>query len=109
MKRTIMFILFILTAFLAWLVCGRTNPGVDLLALTWVVGGLYGSLRKSYKADIIPLGVISVATIYVLFNSGKWEWHWLDYAIVIERLLAIVTTAWSLRFLVKSKFPEELS
>ncbi len=108
MKKTIKFILFVLSAFFAWLVCGRTNPGVDLLVFTWVVGSFYGVIRKSYRTDIIPLGIILVATIYVLFNSSNWEWHWLDYAIVIERLLAIVTTAWSLRFLVKSKFPEEL-
>ena len=97
MKRLVIFICLVLTVVLAAIVGTATNSGVDLLVATWILGGITAFISKNYKANYLTLGVIVVALVYVLFNTSNWNWNWLDYAVVIERLLAVITTIWSMK------------
>ena len=97
MKRLAIFICLVLTVVLAVIVGTATNPGVDLLVATWILGGITAFISKSYRANYLTLGVIAIAIVYVLFNTSNWSWNWLDYVVVIERLLAIITTVWSMK------------
>lgn len=81
---------FILVILSAVLVSHFTNSGCDLLVWTWVIGAL-PRLTKNQLVGYASLGVVSLAVVYVLFNSASWSWTWVDYAVVIERLIAIIT------------------
>ena len=103
MKRLAIFICLVLTVVLAAIVGTATNSGVDLLVATWILGGITAFISKSYKANYLTLGVIVVTIVYVLVNTSNWSWNWLDYAVVIERLLAVITTVWSMK--IQKNFP----
>ena len=104
MKRLFKFLCFILTIVFAIIAKRFTNEGVDLLVYTWVIGGGVVFLIDSIKAKYITFGIIIAACAYVLFQASNWDWRFLDYCVMIERLIAVIVTGGAI-LIQKSGFP----
>lgn len=99
MKEKVLWFQLIATVILAGIVMMWTNVGVDILVLSWIVGAVaaFFPVMKGYP---IALGITSIVIAGVLILSPKMEWGWLDYTIVIERLISVIVVArelWVLR------------